>query len=388
MKILFLSWNYPPARGGIERLVENLFHALSARHEVRLLTAHAGGAPDEPGVERAPKPGIAAYLWFVFRRGWSLCRADRPDVILCGTVVPAPVAVLLRWRFGVPFVVPTYGSDILREGWLYQMAFRWLLRRAATVVAVSGQTRNLLAKRGFDPAAIRVIYPGVKAADFDRRPAAIAPELEAMVSGRKVVLTVGRLIRRKGVLEFVEGVMPQLCRDRPDVLYLVVGDDAKASLVHHERLRDRIAARVGELGLDSHVRLLGSLSDADLLALYFRSHVFVLPCLDIPGDVEGFGIVFLEAALAGMPSAATRVGGIPEAVEDGVTGLIVPPGDPAAMCNAVERLLSDDTLRSRMAAAGADRARRAFGWPAIASRYEKVLEAAVARAAGRLDRPA
>jgi phosphatidylinositol alpha-1,6-mannosyltransferase len=379
MKILFLSWNYPPARGGIECLVENLFHELATRNDIRLLTAHSAGAAPEPGVERAPRPGIAAYLAFVLRRGWSICRAERPDVVLCGTVVPAPVAVLLRWRFGVPFVIPTYGSDILREGWLYQVAFKWLLRRAASVIAVSGETRSLLARRGFDPAAIRVIYPGVRAGDFQRPPGSVSPEMEALVSGRRALLTVGRLIRRKGVLEFIEGVMPQLSRDLPDVLYLVVGDDAKASLVHHERLRDRIAARINELGLGGHVRLLGSLSDADLRALYFRSHVFVLPCLDIPGDMEGFGIVFLEAALAGMPSVATRVGGIPEAVEDGVTGLVVPPGDSDAMRKAVNRLLSDETARRRMAAAGAERARKMFDWPAIAAQYEDSLALAARR---------
>lgn len=388
MKILFLSWNYPPARGGIEYLVENLFRALAARHDVRLLTSHAPAAGTEPGVERAPRPGIPAFLAFALRRGWSICRKERPDVVLCGTVVPAPVAVLLSWRFGVPFVVPTYGSDILREGWLYQRAVRWLLRRAAAVIAISGQTRALLKEKGFDTSGVEVIYPGVRVQDFEEAPPEIRADLAAATMGRKVVLTVGRLIRRKGVLEFVEQVMPELAKRRPEVLYLVVGDDAKSSLVHHERLRDRIAARTAELGLDNHVRLLGSLPDEDLRALYFRSHVFVLPCLDIPGDVEGFGIVFLEAALAGMPSVATRVGGVPEAVVDGVTGVVVPPGNNIAIREAIESLVSDDALRQRMASAGAERARRSFDWPAIATRYEKVLAAAAARGSRQTDRPA
>jgi phosphatidylinositol alpha-1,6-mannosyltransferase len=373
MNILFLSWNYPPARGGIEYVVENLFHCLAGKNSVRLLTAHAGVSAPEPNVERAPKRGIPAFLAFALRRGWSLCRREEPDAILCGTVVSAPAAVLLSWQFRIPFVVLVHGSDILYPGWFYQKAVRWLLRRATRLAANSNQTRNLLVAQGFDPSRIEVIYPGVRIDDFLHSQSHENPELAALTAGRRVLLTVGRIIRRKGVLEFVEHVMPELVKTVPDILYLVVGDDAKASLVHKERLRDRINASVQTLGLQRNVRLLGTLSDKDLVSLYGRAHLFVLPCLDIPGDVEGFGIVFSEAALAGMPSVSTRVGGIPEAVLDGKTGLLVNPGDHAAMRNAIERLLLDEPLRRRLAQGGTERARAELAWPVIAAQYESLL---------------
>ena len=250
MKILFLSWNYPPARGGIEYVVENLFYSLAGKHSVRLLIAHADNAAREPNVERAPRRGIPEFLAFALRRGWSLCRRERPDAILCGTVVSAPAAVLLSWRFRVPFVVLVHGSDILYPGWFYQKAVRWLLRRATRLAANSNQTRNLLVAQGFGPSRIEVIYPGVRVEDFMQPQTHENPELTTLTAGRKVLLTVGRIIRRKGVLEFVEHVMPELVKAVPNALYLVVGDDAKASLVHHERLQ--------RIPHESHARDLGS----------------------------------------------------------------------------------------------------------------------------------
>ena len=102
LRVLFLSWNFPPVVGGIEAMAEQLFSGLAARgHDVRLLTCGAEGFSPRPGVERAPKPGIPAYLRFALRRGWNLCKTWRPDVMLCGSVVSGPVAWLLSRRFTI-----------------------------------------------------------------------------------------------------------------------------------------------------------------------------------------------------------------------------------------------------------------------------------------------
>ncbi|NCC52832.1 MAG: glycosyltransferase, partial [Spartobacteria bacterium] len=105
-------------------------------------------------------------------------------------------------------------------------------------------------------------------------------------------------------------------------------------------------------------------------------------CLEIPGDVEGFGIVFSEAALAGAPGVATTVGGIPEAVADGETGLLVAPGDFAALGAAVGRLLDDEGLRNQLAANGARRARALFSWQVTTRAYEEVFRKAAPQRMG------
>lgn len=375
MKILFLSWNYPPALGGIEYVVEHLFKGLKKRgNDTTLMTTFATDVLAEEDLLRAPRPGLFSYLWFVFTRGRSLCRSFRPDVILCGSVVPATVgSIFSRW-FGIPLVVLMHGSDILHKGMLYQVVIRWSLRRAARLCANSAMTKKLLVEAGFDESIIKVIHPGVSTENFEKCPDSGVEEILKELEGRRVLLTVGRLIQRKGVLEFVENVMPQLCQKYPDLAYLVVGDDAKDSLVHHERLRDQIVAKANELELTKNVLLPGSLPNEDLVRLFFRSDIFVLPCIDVPGDVEGFGIVFSEAALANTPSVATWIGGIPEAVEDGQTGLLVDVGDYAGLTDAITKLLDDESLRMQLAQAGADRARRLLSWDVIVGQYEKVLE--------------
>lgn len=380
MNILFLSWNYPPALGGIEYVVENLFKGLKkAGHEVSLLTANAPDWPEEDGVFRAPRPGLPAYVWFALTFGGRLCRQKRPDVILCGTVVPMPAAVLLSWIFRVPVVVLAHGSDILHPGAIYQFVVRRLFRRAARICSNSAQTQRFLEEAGMRPDRIRVVYPGVRVEEFETEPDHGAEELIEQLEGRKVILTVGRLIRRKGVLEFVQHVMPEVSKACPEAMFLVVGDDAKKSLVHAERMKDRIQAEVDRLGLGNHVRLLGTLSQEDLVRLFFRADLFVLPCLDIPGDVEGFGIVFSEAAMAGTPSLATKVGGIPEAIDDGNTGVLVPPGDFPALVRESIRLLDDPALRKQLADRGALRARKEFAWDVIVQQYLDVCTSACER---------
>ena len=379
MRILILSWNFPPALGGIEVVVDHLFNGLRHRgHEVRLLAPFAEAAAS-PDVERAAKKGIPAYLRFCLSRGAALCRAFKPDVIVCGSIVSAPAAWWLSRRHKIPYVVLMHGSDILYGGRVYQTAVRFLTRRADRLAANSAGTRDLLVAAGCKPDRIGIVHPGVDVAAFDRPPDG-PPSIPGLpLEGRRVLVTVGRLIRRKGVMEFVTHVLPDLVKTHPEVLYLVVGEDAKLSLAHKERLRDRIEAKIRELGLEGHARLLGKLSGDDLRRTLSVSECFVLPCIEIAGDVEGFGIVFLEAALCGTPSVSTRIGGIPDAVVDGETGLLSTPGDHGAILRNVRRLLDEPGLRDRLAQAAARRARDEFSWAAVTRRYEALLLEAVRR---------
>jgi phosphatidyl-myo-inositol dimannoside synthase len=374
MKILLLSWNYPPARGGIEYVVENLYQGLRrAGNDVHVLTSYAEGAEPDVRVHRCPRRGLKPYVVYSLVGAARLLRQWRADVIVCGSLVAAPAAyVLSRW-FSVPYAVLVHGSDLLRPGTIYQSAMRFLLRRADLICANSTRVKQILLNEGLGTGKIRVLHPGVRVEDYACEPVGAAQEILDAARGRRVILSVGRLIKRKGALELVTEVMPQLAREMPDVLLLIVGDDATRSLVHAERMRDVIARRIAELGLSNHVRLLGTLPDDEVVRLMFRADVFVMPCLDLPGDVEGFGIVLLEAALAGTPAVATRVGGIVEAVVDGETGLLVQAGDWTAVATAIRSILKDDALRQRLATRAAERARREFSWEIVVQRYVEAL---------------
>lgn len=377
MKVLLITWNFPPVMGGIEELIGNLYRGLVRRGiSMRVLASRPAGEAlledDQGRIVRASKPGLKAFVLFSLFRGLPEAFRFRPDVILCGSLVAAPAGYLIARLLRRRYVVITYGSDLVHGGRMYRFALRFFLRRAERLVAISHFTRALFPGAGLDPDRAVLIPPGVDVSRFVGLPEPAPHELAEACEGRKVLLTVGRLVRRKGVLDFVQECLPELVRRHPDLLYVVVGEDARLSLIHNqEGMRARIESAISDAGLQGHVRLTGSLDERTLNWLLYRAELFLLPVLDLPGDKEGFGIVFLEAALGGTPSVAYSVGGVPDAI--GETGLLVKPGDSAAMIEAVSGLLSDETLRAKLGRAAERRAREEFNWDAICARYETLL---------------
>ena len=384
LKVLLLSWNFPPVIGGIEIVAAKLFAGLQTRAPgSKALVAYAENPTPLPQVERAGKPGLKAFNLFALRRGHALCRSEKFDLIVCSSLSSAPAAWLLSKWHRVPYVLLVHGSDVLRPGFFYQRFARFLVRGARRLCANSQNTANILIGLRLPESRIQVVYPGVDVKEFSDPPppdpqSEIASLIgEAQIAHRSIVLSVGRLIRRKGILEFVRDVMPRLRETCPDVLYLVVGDDASDSLMHHERLRDAIRAEIDRQDLKEHVRMLGRVGGDDLKRLLFAADLFLLPGLDISGDVEGFGIVFCEAALAGAPSVATRAGGMVEAVVDGETGLLAEPGQADDLHEKVSRLLQDTELRRRLGRQAARRARDEFSWEVICDQYAGVFKNAI-----------
>ncbi len=384
MKILVCSWNYPPVVGGIEQVAQQTalgLHRLG--HEVTVLAAALPeGAAEVPGdgveVVRAAKKGIPRFLLHAVREGARRIKRERPDWIFCTSLTSAPAGWILSKRFGVPYAVIAYGSDLVLESRVYQTAIRPLLRGARRVFPISRKTTELLLGKGVKEERVRLVCPGVvEAPAAEGEASAKMKALAAEAAGKPVLLSVGRLVKRKGVLEFIRDVMPRVRAALPDVQYWVVGGEPGASLIHRERIGGALEAAIRETGQEASVKLLGRLPDADLEAAYAASKLFVFPCLDIPHDIEGFGIVVLEAALKRVPSVATRCGGIPDAVEEGETGVLVPPGDPEAMADAIVSLLKDPGRLARMGEAGERRAREVFNWGAVSARYAAALEEAL-----------
>jgi phosphatidylinositol alpha-1,6-mannosyltransferase len=376
MNILYLAWNFPPATGGMEYTSGKLFERLQklgysmtavARHD-----PHGSGGSSH--VFRPSRPGLLFYQFFSLVMGWRLMMQNSYDLIICPGITNGPVAWLLSRCFRKPYLMLAHGSDILHEGRLYRHVMRFLFRHANGIASNTAMTKALLEREGVCPSNIRVIYPSVETDRFPPRREVGDAKEERNLSGRKVLLSVGRLIRRKGVLDFIENVMPALTQRFPELVYVVVGGNATQSLIHHERMFDRISRRIKELHLENHVRLMGEIDGKTLHELYYASDIFVLPVMEIPGDVEGFGLVFIEAGLAGMPVVSTRVGGIPEAVLDGKTGILLNSEDWTGMAKVLGELLEDASQREAMGANGRQRALEAFAWTAIEQQYSNYID--------------
>jgi phosphatidylinositol alpha-1,6-mannosyltransferase len=375
MGILVITWNYPPRRGGIENLVGSLCSELKKKYSVQVITRHAelSGAR-EKDIYRAPLPGLIPFAFYTLWRGALLLARNRQiHVVFGGSVLVTPLVLILARMFGKRAVVQAHGLDIIYPRFLYQqLCVRWL-RRCNRVVANSRCTAQLAQSKGVLDERLAVIPPGVELDRFNK-PTDVAADKRAWgVEGRRIILFVGRLARRKGIKEFVENSLPKIIRVIPGVCFLVVGENPTESLIHRDDMVAEITAAVAKLGLEDHVRLLGSLGDSQLIELYQVCDLVVLPALKTNDDVEGFGIALLEAAATGLPAVATRVGGIPDAIEDEKSGILVDPDRYDQLSQSVIGLLTDEEKRRGMGEYAKVRVNEKFSWRRIVSCYEAVL---------------
>jgi len=375
MGILFITWNYPPRRGGIEYLVDHLVASLRKRHSVRVVTAynHSSEAA-ELDVVRAPCPGLIPFALVALWRGMlSLHHEPEISAVFGGSALAAPLVWILARLFGRKAVVQVHGLDIIYRSALYQLlCVRWL-KRCDRIIANSAYTATLAESKGVSPDRISVIPPGVEPEPFTAPVDVDATKKLFGLEGRRVILFVGRLARRKGVKEFIQESLPEIVAAVPQACFVIVGANPTESLTHRDDMVTEIAAAASRLDLERHVMLLGSLSDDDVAKLYQTCDLVVLPALATSDDVEGFGIVLLEAAAAGKPVVATRVGGIPDAVEQDKSGLLVEAGDYNALRQATVDLLSDEQKRLTMGAHARQRLHENFTWEKIMPLYEAAL---------------
>jgi phosphatidyl-myo-inositol dimannoside synthase len=376
MEILVITWNYPPRRGGIEYLVSNLCAGLRQKHSVQVITAHArSGHPFDEYVFRAPLPGLIPFsLYALWRGAILLLRSRGISVIFGGSVMVTPLVLILARLFGRKAVVQAHGLDVMYASRVYQgICVRWL-KFCNRIVANSEYTASLVERKKVPRERVFVIPPGVRT-DALAKPVNLEATKEKFgLKDKPTILFVGRLAKRKGVKEFIEKSLVRIVREIPSVCFVIVGDNPLQSLTQRDDVVGEIHTAVSQLGLHGHVRLLGSLDDEEVTKLYQLCDVVVLPALAFADDVEGFGIVLLEAAAAGRPAVATRVGGIPDAVEDGKSGILVNPGDYERLSQTLVELLSSPTIRSTVGDYARDRVREAFSWNRIVGKYEKVVQ--------------
>jgi glycosyltransferase involved in cell wall biosynthesis len=266
---------------------------------------------------------------------------------------PGPMLAMMILQFVSGFrprrlVLTFHGSEILKfhRNPLIRWLARRLIRRASRISVLTGFTRELLCRSFPEAGSKTYLTPGALRSDFACAPALAPPAPR----DRTVILTVGRLHPRKGQLFIIEALQSLPPAQRERVEYWLVGGDSKEN--YEPRLREA-ASRSGVL-----VRFFGLVPDDELDRLYDQADIFAMTSIDHRHSVEGFGLVYLEAAAHGLPVVAHAVGGVAEAVVDGVTGVLVPPADRPALSAAFARLIADPALRRQLGAAGSEWARR------------------------------
>jgi len=372
MSVLMITWNFPPRRGGMESLMDHLYRSIKRKRRIFVITAYAA-APDrqQQGVYRPKFPGLVPFFAYALFKGFLLLKKNRDiKIVLGGSALMLPVIVVLAKLVRAKSAVCVHGLDLVYPDFLYQiLCVKWI-RNCDSVICNSRFTACLAEGKGAKRVAIQVIPPGV-----DTRLVKASPQAKAEVGleGKKVILYVGRLVRRKGVVEFLARSVPAIFAAVPEACFVIVGENPVESMVHRDDIFAEIRKLVVEMRLEDRVRLVGWLDGEELVKFYRAADLLVLPAVPLASDVEGFGMVILEAAAAGKPCVAVRTGGIPEAVEEGKTGILIEPSNYEAITRAVTSLLRDDTLRFAMGANAQRRTKEQFDWEKIGEKYEALF---------------
>jgi phosphatidylinositol alpha-1,6-mannosyltransferase len=356
----------------MERLNWHMADELAKVAEVRVIGPKGAAALAPAGLCVREVP--LAPLWrFLVQSMLSAVRDAlvwKPDVVVAGSGLTAPAAYAAARSCGAQAVAYVHGLDVAVSSAAYRSLWWPVLRRMDRVVANSRATASLCRGIGVSEAATAVVHPGValpiaQADDDHIRQFRRKYDL----GQRRLLLSVGRLTDRKGLLQFIAHALPRIAAETPDVLLAIVGDVPGNALRAHAQTPASILEAASKAGVSNCVRLLGLIPEADLLAAYRAAELHVFPIRDLPGDPEGFGMVAVEAAAHGLSTVAFATGGVVDAVAPGRSGYLVPAGDYDVFADVVIRELR---VPSCDAAACASFARE-FAWPAFGERIARQL---------------
>jgi phosphatidylinositol alpha-1,6-mannosyltransferase len=373
VRLLFVSHSLPPHGrdlenvGGMQRVAIDLHDSL-LRHQGISASALVLRAPWSQRSYRTP-----LFLGHALRRIRRMARAKEIDAVLFSSMVTGALAVPLRGLLrqqGVITATIANGLDATTAAWPYPLIVRRTFESVDAVLPISRATAEACYARGLAKEKTTVVPLGIRLDRFkpgiDRLTA--NSELVQMIQSRQpsaeiglILCSAGRLVPRKGVEWFIANVMPLL---PADVHYVVAGEGPE---------RTKIEATVSRLGLEKRVTLLGRVTDRELEIVYRGSDLFLMPNVPVANDMEGFGLVMLEAGMCGLPVIASNLEGIADVITPGENGVLVESGNAAQFRDAVLRYYDDpERLEAHSARSRLHTVTR-FGWEGVTGRYIDII---------------
>lgn len=372
---LLVTRNFPPLTGGMERLTFQSYQALRKQFAVSVC-GPKGASKYVFETDRVTESNLSPLPRFLLSlqfRALQTALAQKPQIIHAGSGLATPAAWMAARATGAKVTAFVHGLDLVADNRLYQSLFLPAIRRCDMVFANSHHTLALAQQQGIPTEKLVLLHPGVALPDIGERSALRRSfRREHNLGDAFLLLSVGRLTARKGLPDFIRHALPEIVEKLPNTILLVIGEEPQGALKHTLGVREEAMQAAIISKLEAHVRFIGKVDDAMLKAAYFAADAHIFPVLDLPGDVEGFGMVALEAAAHGLPTIAFASGGVPDAVLDGTTGRLVEPGNYAAISEAIVQTLrtpySDEQVQDCHHHAAQ------FTWPCFEERFLKLLQ--------------
>lgn len=350
--LLFITRKYPPNIGGMETYAAALFKYLTL--EKKLV------AP-----KKKLKKNILGFVWFNLLSLFEALKTNDSKIIFLADGSLALLGRILKIITKKKIVIAVHGLDVLFSNYLYQKIIVRSLKKIDAIVAVSQNTKNICLQKNIPTGIITVIPNGVEVnnsrKNFPREKYFLTSLLKIKLNEKKVLITVGRLVGRKGVLWFIKNVAPKLPKSS---VYIVIGDGP---------LRNEVFQTIEILKLRNKVFLLTNLNSEELKKIYEEADLFIMPNISQKNDVEGFGIVALEAASYGLPVIAAGVDGVKNVLGNNFGDLV----DEKNANQYIERIkfyLNNPEKRENKSAADFKFVNENYDWRIIARRYEYLFK--------------
>ncbi len=380
MKVLVVSHKYPPSIGGMQKHCFELVRNLKGNHEIVEVIYRNKGS----------NIGFLLTAWIktlvTLRRIKDINLVYTNDGLMTFFLTP------VFWFTNKPIVPTIHGLDAVFPLSFYQKWIKKYLNRCAAVITVSEPTRRELIKRGVDEKRIRFVPNGMEIrtgqskTDFD-----LGDHIKTDLTGKKVLISIGRGVKRKGFSWFVLNVLPHLTSD---VVYVIIGPtigDHSKVLKSRKWIPEKLlntldllnGTPIDELELYKNIQLLNlqdrvfhinNLNNTQVMAALKQSDLYVMPNLKVQGDYEGFGLVALEAVMAGLLCLAANVDGIPSAIQHEKNGILLPSGNTEEWTTKIRELLDDESTRNKLS----DKYRQFAisnnsSWSQMTAEYEKIF---------------
>ncbi len=349
MNVLLFTLEYPPCRGGVANYYGSLVKYWPEPDNIYVLDNHDYKLLSK----RAP---FLKWLPSLVNL-WLTVKEKRIDYILAGNILPlGTVAYLINKFLNIKYAVILHGMDFSYAIKKRRKKFlaKKILGNAEKIICANNYTADLVKKYLKNRAgSIKVVNPGIETvADFNHE---LFTELKNRyaLANKIVLLSVGRLVKRKG-FDTVISVLPEVLLKVPDLVYIILGSGFELNNLRSLSRR---------LNLENNVKIITKANDNERNAWFSLCDFFIMPSKNINGDFEGFGIVYLEANLAGKPVIAGRSGGVADAVVHGLNGLLLNPESPEEISQAIIKLSLDKNLRVVLGRQGQKRAIEEFRWP-------------------------
>lgn len=372
MRILYVSHTHPPEGtildnvGGMQRVSRQLIDELKKRDdiELHLQTVNVSGR------------GFVAFktISYLLKMLFSLpgkARKFDADVILFSSMVTASLAYFIKNRVDVPMVSINHGRDVTLPVSMYQKFIPKIFGSLDGVISVSRATRIECIKRGMAPQKGVALANGFSFSAIESLPdkqqsrTELREKFGIPLENKKMLLTVGRMVRRKGHQWFINKVLPQITSD---VVYVTVGDGPELETI-------RQAAK--KFNEPERIFILGRQPDDILQKAYAASDVFIMPNIPVEGDIEGFGIVLLEANMAQTPAVASDLEGIKDVISPGNNGFKIPVLDDDKFARTVDEVLHSDL--EHLSEQTRRHVKEQFTWQRVARNYTDFLKEVIAR---------